>query len=35
MKRVYIDMDNVLVEWIQFGTDPFRDWEAVLKYLNA
>ena len=22
-------------EWIQFGTDPFRDWEAVLKYLNA
>lgn len=22
-------------EWIQFGTDHFRDWEAVLKYLNA
>lgn len=22
-------------EWIQFGTDPFRDLEAALKYLNA
>ena len=22
-------------EWIQFGTEPFKDWEAVLNYLGA
>ena len=22
-------------EWIQFGTEPFKDWDSVLKYLNA
>lgn len=22
-------------EWIQFGKEPFKDWEAVLKYLGA
>ena len=22
-------------EWIQFGKDPFKDWEAVLNYLDA
>ena len=22
-------------EWIQFGTEPFKDWEAVLSYLSA
>lgn len=22
-------------EWIQFGTEPFKDWEAVLRYLGA
>ena len=22
-------------EWIQFGTEPFKDWEAVLRYLGV
>ena len=22
-------------EWIQFGTDPFMDWDSVLSYLDA
>ena len=30
MKRVFIDMDNVLVD---FQSGQFPDWESVLRYL--
>ena len=27
--------DSFEGEWIQFGTEPFKDWEAVLNYLGV